>query len=308
MVELPGVEATAPWRADALWRLGRLTLDYLLDSIELSRAGGDIVDRLLIAAILDANVGPVKQDLDLQLAYGSLDDAPPEPLLRPVSVNGLAQSLRLPFETVRRRVTRLARKGALVAGPRGVLVSPERLASPAFKALSLARYERLRRFYRDLADAQLLPGLPAVARGPATARDAGAAPVRIANRVLAEFLLRRIEAVMGLVGDPVDGLILLHMARANLGSFEGEAAPLIPVRTATLADLLALPPETVRRRLLALERRDVCRRSPEGAVLASEIVGHAAAPVLLFENARHVEAMFARLARLGVLTAWQVEP
>lgn len=304
----PRSQGAAPWsRENAPWRLGRLSLDYVLDSIELSRAGGDVIDRLLIAAILDANVAPVKQDLSLQFAYGALDDAPPEAVLRPVSVNGIALSLRLPFETVRRRVGRLARQGALVLTPRGVLVSQARIESPAFKALSQARYERLRRFYRDLIEAQALAPIAAEegdARGPET----GAPPVRVVNRVLAEYLMRTIEAVTRLVGHPVDGLLLLHIARANLPPEGQDPAALAPIKSGALAVLLALPRETVRRHLQALERADLCRRSRKGVVLAPGLLERPSTAALLKENAANVERMFARLRGLGVLAAWMTEP
>jgi DNA-binding Lrp family transcriptional regulator len=307
MVAPPGAGAAGPWDADALRRLSRLSLDYLVDSIELSRAGGDIIDRLLIAAILDANVAPVKQDVGLQFAYGALDDAPPEEIRRPVSINAVAHSLRLPFETVRRRVARLARQGVFVVTPRGVLVSQTRLESPAFKALSLARYERLRRFYSDLTDAQALPPIPIAGSetvGDAIDLNGVSPPVRVANRVLAEYLMRCIEAVTSRVGHPVDGLLLLHVARANLPPHAAAAGPLVPVRTAVLADLMALSPEVVRRRLRALDRAGFCRRSREGTVLGPAVVEHPAAAALLHENAGNIERLFTRLARLGVLAAW----
>jgi DNA-binding Lrp family transcriptional regulator len=302
----PSRQDTAGWSRDiAPWSLGRLSLDYVLDSIELSRAGGDVIDRLLIAAILDANVAPVKRDMGLQFTYGGLDDAPPEAVLRPVSINGVALSLRLPFETVRRRVGRLARKGDLVLTPHGVLVSRERIESPPFKALSQARYERLKRFHRDLLEAQALPLLAAAEAG---APQAGAPPVRVVNRILAEFLMRTIEAVSRRIGHPVDGLLFLHIARANLPPADQEPEVLAPIRTGALAAGLTLPRETVRRHLQALERAGLCRRSGKGVVLAPEVLERALTTALLKENAANVRRMFARLHRMGVLAAWMVEP
>jgi hypothetical protein len=304
----PGRQGAAPWSRDlAPWRLGRLSLDYVLDSIELSRAGGDVIDRLLIAAIFDANVAPVKRDPSLQFAYGALDDAPPEAVLRPVSINGIALSLRLPFETVRRRVGRLARQGALVLTPRGVLVSRARIESPAFKALSQARYERLRRFHRDLIEARALA--PTAAEdGNARGVETGAPPVRVVNRILAEYLMRTIEMVTRRVGHPLDGLLLLHVARANLPPAGQEPAAFAPIKSGALAVLLTLPRETVRRHLQALERENLCHRSGKGVVLAPGILERASTAALLKENTANVERMFARLRGLGVLAAWTAEP
>lgn len=287
-------------------RLAQLSLDYALDSIELSRDGGDIIDRLLVAAILDANLAPVKQDAKLDLAYAALDDPPPETVLRPISINGVAHSLRLPYETIRRRVARLASQGVVVLGPSGVLVTQRRLESQAFKALSLARYERLRRFHRDLVEAQALPRLSHAAGAMALATTGGPEPVRAANRILAEYLLRSIDAITRRVGHPLDGLILLHLARANFQGVGQRPRP-APVRIATLAQRLALPSETVRRRLRTMEQVGVCRRSRTGVVLAARIVAHPGALALLQENEANVDRMFARLERLGLLGAWRAE-
>lgn len=294
-------------------RLARLTLEYLLDSIEISRGGGDIVDRLLVAAIIDANVGPIKQDASLQSAYAAIDAAPPETLFRPVSINAVAQSLGLPFETVRRRVSRLADAGACVVTPRGLLVPQANLATPAFKAMSLARYERLRRFYLDLSAQDALPD---VQRAPAGRTPPGDAPVRVANRVLAEHLMRFIESVMARIGDPLTGMVALHVARQNVqhippaglgGDGQALAAQARPVTSRRLGALLNIPPETVRRRTAALVQSGVCRRTPAGVIVAFEQIERPEVVQFVEESAANVRRLFARLDRLGVLSAWDAE-
>ena len=96
------------------WRIGRASIGFLLDTFAASRAGGDVVDPLILAVILEANIAPVTNDPQLAPKYAALDDPPPEDLRRAVSINAVAASLRLPYETVRRRVGRLAKLGACV--------------------------------------------------------------------------------------------------------------------------------------------------------------------------------------------------
>lgn len=295
-------------------RLSWLSLGYLLDSIEISRGGGDIVDRLLVAAILDANLAPVKQDNALQIAYAALEDAPPDELRRPISVNAVAQSLGLPFETVRRRVAGLARSGALVVAPGGVLVPPAAIASPAFKAMSLARYQRLRRFHAELKAADALPVLDP--GGEPLALPPGDPPVRIANRLLAEHLMRFIESATRRVRHPLSALTLLHIVRGNTeqaslaeleSAFSGVGVPMRPVTIATLASRLNVPGETLRRRTAELVRAGFCRRDRQGVFVRPEMLATDAMSGLVPENAANMQRLFSRLERFGVLAAWDRE-
>lgn len=301
-----------------LWRLTRLSLSYLLDQIHLSRNGADIVDRLLIAVIVDANLGPVKQDQELQFTYGTLDAASPDQLLRPVSVNAVAQSVGLPFETVRRRIARLVEAGACVAADGGILVPHEALASPQFKMMSLARFERLKQFYADLVAADALPDFRTSPPGPADAPwDRAQPPVRVVNRILAEHLLRFIEAVMRHAKDPLAALFLLEAVRANTEHVaEPEAEGMFPVpdglrRPVTISTLVArlnVASETLRRRAALLERAGLCHRTSEGLVVPAATVALPQALELIADNASNVRRMFARLDQIGCLAAWADVP
>ena len=297
-----------------LWRLTRLSLGYLLDQIHLSRNGADIVDRLLIAAVIDANLGAIKQDQGLQFTYGALDAASPDELLRPVSVNAVAQSVGLPFETVRRRIARLTRDGACVATDGGVLVPQAALASPAFKSMSVARFERLRQFHAELVAADALPDIRTSATA-ATERGWGGAdpPVRVVNRILAEHLLRFIEAVMRQAGDPLAALLLLEAARANIELIPqpqaGEEFPIPdglrrPITISALAARLNVAPETLRRRAALVDRAGLCRRTDGGLIVPAAAVALPQVLALIEENAGNVRRMFARLDQIGCLKAW----
>ncbi|HVI33745.1 hypothetical protein [Phenylobacterium sp.] len=317
---VPATPSTNPRRpAPArLWRLTRLSLAYLLDQIHLSRNGADIVDRLLIAAVIDANLGAIKLDQGLQFTYGALDAPSPDALLRPVSVNAVAQSVGLPFETVRRRIARLTREGACVAKDGGIVVPQTALASPGFKRLSVARFERLRQFHADLLAAGALPDIGTSPTATTEPRwDGDDPPVRVVNRILAEHLLRFIEAVMRQARDPLAALLLLEAARANIQHLPGREPPegypvadrlRRPVPISTLAARLNIPAETLRRRAARLERAGLCRRTEGGLIVPAAAVARPQVLTLMEENAGNVRRMFARLDQIGCLKAWSEAP
>ena len=76
----------------------RLAVGFALDLVKLSGFGRDVIDGLLLAAISQANVALITRDPDLQHTYASLDQPPPDELRRPVSINAIAGSLRIPFD------------------------------------------------------------------------------------------------------------------------------------------------------------------------------------------------------------------
>ncbi len=70
-------------------------------------------------AINQANNAPLTRDPEARARYGGLDALAPDGERRPVSINAVAASLGLPFETVRRRIRRLAAEQVCVAVGRG---------------------------------------------------------------------------------------------------------------------------------------------------------------------------------------------
>ncbi|MET0273034.1 MAG: hypothetical protein ABW360_08595, partial [Phenylobacterium sp.] len=87
--------------------VGELSLAFLLDQVTTSIGDLRPRDALLVLAINQANIAPLTRQPDTRRRYGSLEAAAPDEARRPVSVNAVAGSLGLPFETVRRRVRHL---------------------------------------------------------------------------------------------------------------------------------------------------------------------------------------------------------
>ncbi|THD81769.1 MAG: hypothetical protein E7812_02835 [Phenylobacterium sp.] len=298
--------------APLAWSLGRASAAFIADLEQISRAGGHLLEPLILAAVLEANQALINQDPALQLEYGSQGAAAPDELRRPVSVNAIAESLDLPFETVRRRIGQMAKAGQCVITPRGVYAPHAAVTSAAYLAIQASRYARLKGFHLEAVRLGAVPSDGARTPPPETP----AQPIRAADRVLAEYVLRTSAGLMALTGGLVDGIVFLELACIGLAPLGDAdlAVPaaelgrrLKPVRALPLAAHLGLPRETARRHLQALTERGFCRRAPKGHVAAVPPEAAAHAATLLDENLINVRRLFARLDQLGVLGPWRAE-
>jgi len=120
-------------------------------------AEGDLMAGLIFSAIVQANVRPISNDPKLGKTYGQMDAIPPDELRSPISVNALAESLRIPYETTRRHVNKLIKLGFCVkVGARGVIVPAAVIASPTLVKGGLQQYSHLMHFLGQLKDIGLL--------------------------------------------------------------------------------------------------------------------------------------------------------
>lgn len=292
------------------WRAAPATAAFVLGVEAASRAARDIVDGLLLAAIQSANVSLISADPGLQVTYGAMGQSPPTELRRPVSISAVANSLRMPFETVRRRVQILVRLGALDVTPKGVLLSKLALMHPDLLADGMDRHERLRTFYLDMKGLGILP-LEGPSAGPIPRWTDP--PVRITNRLIWDYILRIADAFGALVGDATNGVILLAMIRANTDGFAPTSlaawardplAVAIPVRNRRLAEEVNFSSETLRRYVIALEARGLCQRGRNGLVALAPDTMRRALDGLVLENLANLQRLFARLRQYGVLAEW----
>ena len=293
------------------WRLMRVALIYLLDVIEVARDevdGG--LDPLVISLVSTACVAPVTQDPRLQRAYATLDRPPPDDLRRPITINAIAGSLGLPFETVRRTVHRLAERNLVEITPRGVVQSEAAVLDESYVRLAGARYDRTRRLYADLQ--ALGVALP----GPDDPEPLAGPPVRIVNRLIGEYTLRMVERLMRWTGEPLRGLMLLEIARASadhldLQAFSGPEpisdAQRRAVRISEVARRLKLPNETVRRHLQALEADGLLKRRPQGYFISAAKLGGDDAREATVGALQDFRRFAEKLGQLGVLAWWDDE-
>jgi hypothetical protein len=294
--------------------LSRLSVAFLLDLIAITRGRRHVLDTLLMTTIVQANVAEISRRADLQVQYADAGAVPPDELRRPVSLNALASSLGQPYETVRRRVGNLAREGLVELGPGGAIVPAVVLTAPEYLESGFRAYERVRRFYYDLADLGLLGELP-----PRNAElPPGAFPLRTMARLTSDYVLRVVEAIIVPMGDLVDGLVFLETFRCNVehlplepwGPDGLDATTMVddelrrPVTASALAERLGLPNETVRRHVGRLEALAALERRPVGFIAPAAALGRPELQQAIVGNVANLQRLFAGLAQLGVLELW----
>lgn len=309
------MSATGPAELDArlqlAWRIAPASAAFVLGIEAASRSTRDIVDGLLFATIQAANVSLISGDPKLQVAYARIVDAPPQELRRPVSISAVANSLRMPFETARRRVQTLVRLGALEVMPKGVLISRQVLGHREFLGNVVNRHHQLQALYGVMKGLGVLPPDPV---GPVPHWPDP--PLRLTNRLIWEYMLRVADALGALVGDATNGVILLAMIRGNTDNFAPDrlaawvrdpASFGEPVRNRRLADEVNFSAETLRRYVIALERQGFCARGPRGLIAVAPADVREALDRMMLENLANVQRLFGRLRQFGVLSMWDAQ-
>lgn len=294
--------------------LSRLTAAFLLDTVAIVRGeDGHLIDTLLISAATQANIAEIIREPELQAAFA--DAVPPDELRRPVSINALAASLNMPFETVRRRISSLVRDGHCVLVEGGVIVPSKVLSDPRYYADAFRGYERLRAFYYQLRDLSLLPPPP-----PAEADlSQGPFPIRAVSRIAGAYVLRVVE-LLASFGSVADSIISMEVFRSNTEHLPHSARggpgydemvgdeQRTPISVGALARRVGMPPETVRRHVGRLEGFGVIVRVNGGLIVPTRFLTRPLLRRKLVANAGNLQRMFAALARLGVLQVWDTLP
>jgi DNA-binding Lrp family transcriptional regulator len=293
----------------------RLSTAFVVDLVKLGSHGRDVIDALIRTAVLVANQVHLTRDPELQRRYATLDEDVPDELRRPTSINAVATSLRIPFETTRRRIGGLAEQGVCRITPAGVIVPHAATDAPAYRFACAVQFEKLRLLYGRLRGAGFFEGPPPAATAPYSGGDP---PARLAGRLVGQYVLRFTEPLAERIPDRVTSLALLDMVCANTeelpdsegGGPEVGAAGFVadalrkPVTIATLAERLGMPPETMRRHVAELVERGLCVRGEHGYIVPAEALARAPFVRFLFDNQQNLNRMFLGLADYGVLAAW----
>jgi DNA-binding Lrp family transcriptional regulator len=295
----------------------RLGNGFALDLVKLGGVGGALIDRLLLAAITQANVAQISRSPELQRSYARLDDVPPDELRRPVSINAIAGSLRIPFETARRRIAALVEAGVVQVTAKGVIVPQAPLNSPFYRSVARAHYELVKRLYQRLRAIGLLRNLPEGSGG----WDPERPPVRLVIRLSSDYLLRLAEPLTEHIGDLVTGLVMMDIVEANTEhlsdlegggedlSAEGFVADVLrrPVRLSALSARLGIPQETVRRHIARLIKDDRCERVAGGYLAPARVLSRGPFQRYMFDNQANLHRLFAGLAEHGVPALWDTD-
>jgi len=296
----------------------RLANGFALSLVKLGGFGRDVVDGLLLAAISQANVAQITRNPELQRRFATLDAVPPDELRRPVSINAIAGSLRIPFETARRRIAALKDIDVVKVTKQGVIVPQGPLNSPFYRYAAEHHYALVRELYLRLRGIGFFEDL---AQAPAAAWEGAEPPIRLVIRLSSDYVLRLAEPVTKYVGDLVTGLIVMDMVHANtehLADTEGgsdelspEGAPADelrrPVRISALSERLGIPQETVRRHIGRLIERDICQRVEDGYLVPARALANPGFVEFMLDNQTNLQRLFQTLAEHGVLALWDRE-
>jgi len=136
--------------------IARVSASYVLRVLKLfADTFGDLRTGIVAQTIATANTAHLDVRRGEGWRYAAIDEAPPDAMRRPISVARLAESLGLPYETVRGYVRRLADAGACVRIERGVIIPQALLMRPQFARAALANVAYVRKFMRELEAAGL---------------------------------------------------------------------------------------------------------------------------------------------------------
>ena len=277
-------------------KIARPSLTFALELCANGIADLKSLDSLLLLAVNQANIAPLRRDPEARERYGALETPASDDERRRVSISAIATSLGLPFETVRQRLRRLTERGAIAAGPDGVYVPAAFLTSERYLLSVLYANERLRQMYLALTAEGLVGRLPAP-----NYDTADGIPLRAAVALVADYVLRVVDPLLREAGDTISAMLLLALLVEALTKTEPEARPL---SNRELAERLKLPSETTRRHALKLAGQGLAVRRDGGLVLRIGTLHGPAMTLLLMQNPVHVKRLLDGLAERGLVAAW----
>lgn len=297
----------------------RAANSFLVDLLTETRGDWDFTDALILAALVQSNAAQLAGDPALQRRYGTFNDPPPDHIRRSISINALAASLGLPFETVRRRVKRRVAEGVCEVTPEGVRYVTATLRSAGHRRALEAIYVTARSFYIRLRKAGCLELMEPLPAGPAW--EAAEPPLRVVFRTTNDYLLRMMEHLLPRFDTLSQAFITLAVVRANTADFpdslrgeEGMGVDAFvpdshrkPVAARDIAAQLGLPVETVRRNLLALTKDGRIQRAPGGFIVPAATLARPNVIAAWDANFRDLSRLFADLSEAGVLALWDTE-
>jgi len=142
--------------------IARVAAGYWLRALHtLTETYGDIRSGILARAILIANTAHLDTRLGDGWRYAAIDGPPiPDELRKPISIARLAESLGVPYETMRAQAQRLVRAGVCRRVGGGLIVPEAVFETTAAINAALANIADLRKLVRDLQrfGASLSPG------------------------------------------------------------------------------------------------------------------------------------------------------
>lgn len=277
-----------PENVRAVLRVGNEFFLRSIDSI-VAAQDDDLIAALIFTALWMGNVRHITHS-SANMKFGAIDSLPPDEMRLPVSVQTLSNTLRIPYETVRRYVQTMIAGGTCIRlGKRGVVVPTAVHNQPLRRRLFLDGFPSLLRFVDGLKAAgfdfapyaQALPNtvpLPPSGELPDNARAL--------LRASMELIMRGVDLVGRLNGnDFLRGMIAATIWTANVrhitcssgdnlkyGGIQAIPPDAVrrPVTVNSVALSLRLPYETTRRYVGALVQSGIAQRiEGEGVIIPS---------------------------------------
>lgn len=308
-------KAEAPDRRRQIHRLGG---DFQLKMARLVAlsVNRDFTTALVLLALSRANVRPIMESGESVQQYGAADAVPPDALRAPVTIYVLARELGLPYETVRRHVSKLKAAGLCQGVEGGGVIVPGSTWDDPIIVESVTECWRMAvGLVEEAASFGIIaPGVHAPA-GPEVARhvirlaiiyflDAMRIMADAADLDMLSVLVLRMVAVGNvtrLTHDPQ--LARDHSGLEDIPSDEHR----VPVSAYAVSKFLLLPYETARRILLRLAELGLLeRRGRSGLVVPASIVAQPAVVAGTVKLAALTEAFLVQLAEVGVVPGSRV--
>jgi DNA-binding transcriptional regulator YhcF (GntR family) len=283
----------------------RLGMSFFLQHLQIVRDQRPLVDGLILLALFQFNYGRLNEEQARDLAGGGAESGPTA-----ASVNALAQSLKLPFETVRQRVAVLRSDGLCERHKGSLLITPAQLQTERFQWQAQAIWSEVRRLYFGLADLGVL-------------RPVAAAPVRDSPplfdvlRLASEYTLRQVEAMTDQVANPALGILIINILRATTEHLDdtytevSETDDLVrdelrrPASVPMLASRCGLTVETARRHISTLVDQGWVVRAPGGGVMVTrDMLRGPPWPEARRQNVANLNRLVEGLDAVGALAFW----
>lgn len=309
-------EDDSPPNARAVLRVAN---DFLLRGLDAMarQAGDDLILALVFNAIETANLRRITQGPTIE--YGGIDQVPPDAVRMPASILAIANSLRIPYETVRRSVHVLLGRGLCRrVNHRGYIVPAAVDERPQEREALAQGYASLLRLLADLKRAgfdfepyrRILP--ETVAPVPCGALPSN---VRACARFAAEIVMRGIDTLGRIHGDDfLTALVFTAIWTANVQHITASQDNLTfgglrdlppdaarrPVTVSAVAAALRIPYETVRRCVARLTREgSALRIARKGVIIPRARLANAAGFDTVRSSYVNVARLVGQLHRAG---------
>jgi len=295
--------------------VGRLSAEFVLTFLKgLSGVSEeDFIDGVIRIAILDANVRHLMSDPDASRRYATFGLPVPDALRRPVSINAIAASLGLPFETVRRRIHDMSLRNLCIETRAGVLMTKDQLTGQDLQAFAARTHDELADLHRALL--RFAPAFPLFEAELPDVAPLAEEPTRLTMRSTIGYVLRYLESSREVAGDLISAILFLAVAVANVEHVTrspeasdryAEPRTAVPddqrkrVTVKGLSREIGLSFETTRRRMNALIEAGVCARDAAGIYVPAQVL--LSPPVVKHRraNAASLQRLFTGLRRQGV--------